>query len=499
MKNKYILLFAGVMVLGLSSCKKDYLNTNPTDAVDNSVVFTTTASTDVALNGIYRYLFRKTAEISSNQQNKPGVGGIMLIQDFMGDDLHISSSNWFSSEASYNTTRNETNQILVYGYRTYYRIIANANLIIENVDGVSGPDADKKRIKAEALTLRAYAHFGLVQLFAKRYNAAAKPNAQPGVPLMLSSKDTNKPRATVEDVYAAINKDLDDAIALNTPGVYNKSHVSIWVTKGMKARVALTMQDYPNAIKYAKDVVDNGGFTLMTPAEYQTGFNNAGLGEYMWASMPSVDQDDAFGSFYAQIAYNANTSFMRGNPKRINAALYNQISATDVRKKMWEPAPTATNFPLPSTSFARQPYMSRKFSVKLTAGSSLGDVPLMRSAEMYLILAEAYASSGDNTNGQNALFAFVSKRDPGAVKSVNMGQDLVTEVITNRRTELWGEGVRWLDLKRLNLGLDRNLATNFPSAPVTGVMVVPAGDVRWQWYIPRAELDANKNIGPQND
>jgi len=148
----------------------------------------------------------------------------------------------------------------------------------------------------------------------------------------------------------------------------------------------------------------------MNEASYLSGFNDATkLTEFMWAAMPSYDQGDTFGSFFGQIAYNANTSFMRANPKRINSALYDKISATDVRKKLWEPAPTATNFPLPATTFARQPYMSRKFSVKEVGGPSQGDVPYVRSAEMYLVLAEAYAKSGQTILAQDALFELVSK------------------------------------------------------------------------------------------
>lgn len=488
------------MTLALAACKKEYLATKPTDAVDNSLVFTTTQNADVALNGIYRYMFERTTAVTVNQQNKPGVGGIMLLQDFLGEDLHISTTNWFSAEASWNAHRADNNIAVSYPYRTFYRIIGNANYIIDNIDGASGSDEDKKRIKSEALTLRGWAHYYLVQLFGKRYDAGAKPNAQLGVPLLLSSTDSNKPRATVEEVYAAVNKDLDDAIALSSVSRSNKSHINVWVTKGIKARVALTMQDYPNAIKYAKEVVDGNVFPLMSIADYQKGFNDNALSEYMWASMPSIDQDDTFGSFFGQIAYNANTSFMRANPKRINSALYNLIPATDVRKSMWEPAPTVANFPLPATNFSRQPYMSRKFSVKLTEGSSLGDVPLMRSAEIYLILAEAYANTpGSEASAQSTLFTLVSKRDPGAVISISTGQALIDEIIFQRRIELWGEGARWLDLKRLNQPLDRTKAPNFVSTAVASTMTIPAGDLKWQYLIPRAEMEANSGIAGQQN
>jgi len=499
---KKIVLLTGALALMVGSgCKKDYLDTTSTEQVESSTLFTTTANANTALNGIYRYMFERTVETTSNAQGKPGLTGILLGIDHMGEDLHQANATWFTStgEGNYVGPRTDNHAVTKYYYRTLFRMVGNANNIIDNIDAASGTDAEKSRIKAEALTLRAYAYSYLVQFYGKRYDASAKPNKQLAVPLVLKSTDTKMPRVSVEEVYASIVKDLEDAIALNSTTRVNKSHAYVWVSKGLRARVALTMQDYPNAIKYAKEVIDGNQFPLMNAEAYQSGFNNApALSEVMWASMPTLDQGDAFGSYFAQIAYNANTSYQRGTPKRINSALYNLISATDVRKKMWEPAPTAANFPLPTTAFARSPYMTRKFAVKDITGPSLGDVSLLRSAEMYLILAEAYAKAAQPANAQNTLFSLTSKRDPNAVKSTNLGDDLVNEIMVNRRVELWGEGFRYLDLKRLNQPLDRTAVPNYAAVSVAEMMKIPAGDVKWEFFIPIAEMEANPNIGPQN-
>lgn len=499
---KKIIIYSCLLAfIASSGCKKEYLETAPTDKVDNSLIFTTTDNASTALNGIYRYMFERTTATATQAQNKPGVTGILLGVDFMGEDLGISSTNWFTStgEATLIGGRTDNSAVTQYYYRTFYRMIGNANFIIDNIDAATGSDVERARIKAEALTLRAYSYSYLVQFYGKRYDPAAKPNSQPGVPLLLSSSDSKKPRATVEEVYKSIISDLDAAIAINAATRVNKTHANVWVSRGLRARVALTMHDYPNAIKYSKEVIDGAQFPLMNEAAYLSGFNNAdNLSEFMWATMPTTDQGDTFGSYFAQIAYNANSSFMRANPKRINSTLYNLISATDVRKKIWEPVPTALNFPLPATTFARQPYMSRKFSVKTIGDPSLGDFPFMRSAEMYLILAEAYARSNQPGLAQTTLFTLVSKRDPAAVKSNNIEDLLINEILINRRVELWGEGFRWLDLKRLDLPLDRTVVPNYVAASVNNVMLIPAGDVRWTFLIPRAEMEANPNIGAQN-
>lgn len=503
---KKIILFSGVVaLLATASCKKDYLDTAPTDKVGAGDVFTSTTNANTVLNGIYSYMFTRTTTTTSNAQGKPGVGGILLDIEFMGEDLHQANATWFTStgEGNYVAPRTDTHASNLFIYRTFFRMIGNANAILDNIDAVPGLAADKNRIKAEALTLRAYAYSYLVQFYGKRYDASAKPNTQLAVPLLLSSTDSKKPRVSVEEVYTQINKDLDDAITLNLTSKVNKTHADVWVARGLKARVALTMQDYPTAITYAKQIIDANVYPLMDAAAYQSGFNNApSLSEVMWAMMPNNEQGDTFGSFFAQIAYNANTSYQRGTPKRINSALYAQIPTTDVRSKMWEAAPTAANFPLPLSTFVRTPYMTRKFSVKTVGDPSLGDVPLMRSAEMYLILAEAYAKSStpQTTLAQATLFTLNSKRNPSYVLSTSTGAALINEISFSRRIELWGEGFRYLDLKRLNQPLNRTTANvpNFVAASVANFLSLPAGDVRWEWFIPRDEINANPNIGPQN-
>ncbi len=490
--NKILLIIVSAGIL--SSCKKDFLETGPTGSVGAPSLFTTTGNVSIALNGIYRYLHERFSN-----QNTPGHGGVMLQLDFMGEDINQAASNWYTSSgsgtANWVSQRNDASAMIEFPFRLYYRSIGNANAIIDQVDAAAGADADKKRLKGEALTIRAWCYHNLIQLFAKRYDAGAVPNSQPGLSMPLSATDVKLPRSTVEEVYTQIKKDLDAAIALfaTASAPLNKSHLTAKSAKAIKARVAFTMQDYVLAATLAKDVIDNGGFSLMSNAAYQTGFNDLNNAEWLWGALLDEEGADTFGSYFAQISYNGNTSYIRGRPKRINSALYDQITATDVRKKMWEPAPTSANFPLPLTTYAREPYMSRKFSIR-AANTTLGDVPFIRLAEMYLILAESYArTSGKETEARAALFTLAKNRDPNYTLSTNTGQMLINEILFHRRVELWGEGFRFYDLKRLNLDLDRTVVPNYVAAAVGGTLQVPAGSNLWVFVLPIAEIQANPN------
>jgi hypothetical protein len=124
----------------------------------------------------------------------------------------------------------------------------------------------------------------------------------------------------------------------------------------------------------------------------------------------------------------------------------------------------------------------------------------MRAAEMYLIEAEALARLGtQDAAARTALNTLRQNRETVAanyVASVNSGAALIDEIMLNRRLELWGEGFRFTDLKRLNEPVNRT-GTNH-SVSLCIETTIPAGDVRWQWLIPKSEVDANKQM-VQND
>ena len=80
---------------------------------------------------------------------------------------------------------------------------------------------------------------------------------------------------------------------------------------------------------------------------------------------------------------------------------------------------------------------------------------------------------------------------PSYAGSQSTGDAYVQEILKSRRIELWGEGFRWYDLKRLGLPLQRNTVDGFVPAVINNLVSVPANDSRWLWFIPRQELNTN--------
>jgi hypothetical protein len=492
MKNKLkCFLAVAAIALTMASCKKDYLDVTPTDQLVAEQTFTTTKNALAALNGIHKLLYSQWF----STQDQGGQSGNMMYMDVMGEDLVMTaqSNGWLITTYKWQTHRSATSTVTSYNYLFYYTIIANANNIIVNIDNAEGTQADRDYIKGEALTYRGWAYFQMVQLFGKRFDKAGA-NDGLGVPLVLAPTTIATPRSTVAQVYTQINKDLDAAITLlaayNRP---NKSHLNINVAKGIKARVALTQQNWTVAAQMAADA--RSGYTLMTTADYLKGFNDYNNSEWIWGSHQIADQTTFFYSFFAYMSANYASTNIRGNPKAINSKLYNLITATDIRKQLWDPTGANTAFPIPASG-TRKPYMNRKFLVA-DVSLSIGDVPLMRAAEMYLIEAEAKAKLGQDAAAAAALFPLAKARDASYVLSTKTGEALIDEIITQRRVELWGEGFRFYDLKRLNYALDRTGA-NHDAGLTGGVLTVPAGDIRWEFLLPQAEINNTNGVVVQN-
>ena len=489
MKKQIITLLA--ILVTMASCDKDYLETKPTSSVSDQVIFTNTTDAWKAIEGMHRFLYRQMY----GSQALGGISGNMIFMDALGEDLVMTgqSNGWFINEYRWINHRLVTSNICYYNYLYFFSFISNANQILAQIDAATGSDADKKAIKGQALAYRSWAYFMMIQLFGERFDKT-KPNNGLGLPMRTEPTVGATPRVSVAEIYTQINKDIDEAITLLGTARRDRSHININVAKGFKARIALAQQNWTVAAQMASEA--RQGFTLMNSTQYLEGFNNYTNPEWIWGYRQQEDQTTYFYSFFAYMSCNFNSTNIRTNPKAINSKLYNQIAPLDIRRQLWDPTGTNTQFPIPlNPNGSRFPFMNRKFRVPNTA-LSIGDVPLMRASEMFLIEAEALARNGQDAEARQALFTLAKQRDPNYVVSSNSGQALINEIMIQRRVELWGEGFRFYDLKRLNEPLDRTGANH--NASLVGVTQVPAGDISWQFLIPQAELNNTNGIVVQN-
>ncbi len=476
--------FSAMLLLN-TSCKKEYLETRPTTAVDASSVLSSVANATAALNGIHRSMYMRW-----NDQGTFGFGTVMLNNECLGEDYVFAgqSNGWFLTQYRFLDHRN-ANGGSYFPYQFFYRIISNANVLINGIDQVPGLEIEKSAIKGQALAYRGWAYFNLVQHYGKRFDKA-DPNASPGVPLVLTPTTEPLPRSSVADVYKQVNADLAAAETLlaNARPRADKSNLNVNIVRGIQARVALTQQDWATAA--SKAAAARAGFTLMTGAQQLEGFSSWTNPEWMWANQQIDDQTEFFTAYLAYISYNYNSTNVRTNPKLISSKLYNTMAAADVRRALWVVAPTTSNSVTPPGGI-RAPYMNQKFRAKDFA-NSVGDMPYMRAAEMFLIEAEALARDGKDDQAATLFTTFQVTRVPGFTKPTETGTALIDLIMNSRRVELWGEGFRYYDLKRLNMALDRTGSNHNQALAVQ--MTLAAGANEWQYVLPQAEINANPNV-----
>lgn len=487
---KYItmgLAMAGAM--SFSSCASDFLDTIPTADVSTSLINQSLDNLYFALNGIHR----EQVSQESGSQGYGGEPGFMIAKDCSADDVTWLTNTWYkSANLNWQANASATNSNNARIWRVYYQWVMNANLILEGLENVevgAGQEKLYNQIKGEALTFRAFGHFQVVQLWADRY-VAGGANTHLGIPYRLDSKGGELARSTCKETYDYILADLDEAASLLAGiEVNDVNHFTEMFVWGLKSRVALAMQDYANAAAWAEKAIqlaEANGNELMGPDDLMNGFADitTKTKEAIYAAKTQNDQTVYFYSFYANMSWNFSSTAIRQGVKSINADTYDTMSETDLRRQWWDPT---GEMAVPLTSFVKNKYQNRKFTARATS-DAVGDVAFMRLAELYLNLAEAYARGGNDAKAQEVFTKFQVTRDPAYAGNGNTGAALAEEIMNSRRVELWGEGFRYTDLKRLNLDLVRG--RNFDIA-FCGFLEKKAGEKGWTWEIPNIETNYN--------
>lgn len=390
--------------------------------------------------------------------------------DHMTNDLVMNASHWFNSYYQY-LARNVDNSRDRMVWRYNYKVIYNMNEVLKLIPA-DVADNDSKYIKGRALAIRANAYMDLVRLYAV---------GEQGIPYysLGDNKVYTQSRVPTSQVWGYIEADLLKSFDLLQGYTRaSKESVNRNVVAGFLARLYLTTGNYAKAAQFANAA--RQGYTPMSSTQLYDGFQNISNPEWMWGSDINGSTTTYYASFFSHMS-NLNPGYagLLRIYRNIDSRLYNKISNTDLRKEWF----------LSATTGALPKYANVKFYDDTFFE---GDYLYMRASEFYLIEAEALARSGNEPQARQVLFDLVSKRDPSYVLSTNTGANLLDEIRTHKKIELWGEGNEFFDMKRLNEPLVRNYTgTNHPSF---GRLNIPSGDPRFNFQIPQAELDANPDV-----
>lgn len=483
MKNSRIKLATlGIILAVAVGCKKSATELNPTHSESLENALKTMDNFDQALSPMYSSL-RGVGYYGRNYSVLADMNTDNLVQT--GESLvnFLQITDWLY--VSDNGTVAET-------WLGAYRVISNANIIINNIARVTTPANQTRanKIKGQALAVRALAHFDLMRWFSDNMDRAS---TSLGVDYNKNSvlevaPSTYKPsRQTVQSNYDNIYADLQEARTLfgsidapiNT--ATNKNKIDATALAAIWARVALYAKDYNRAITEATTVIT--ALPLSTRAVYPTIWKDQSVGEVAFSVPFST------GEFLSRLAGDCFSGPINRSQQEGAPALFALINETnDVRFQVNVTRGFGT---LATPVRAASRLVITKHLGKGTSTDGVVNWKAFRTGEMYLIRAEANAlKTAPDVAAANAdLNTLSSNRINGYVPVSLTGSALIDAIALERRKELFMEGHRWFDLKRTTRTINRGAI----AIPTTQATLAPSSP-KWVWPIPQGERDANPNM-----
>lgn len=418
-----------------------------------------------------------------------GYGSIMHIRDVMTEDFAVISHgyDWYQAW-EYNMQQGENYLRPQYIWNYYWKFVQTANNMIGTLEPETATDVQLGYLGA-GYAFRAFIYLDMARMFeflendkTNAVNAAGNNVKGLTVPIvkegMTEAEARNNPRATREQMAEFILDDLNKAeeyIAKLTATEKTLPHLD--VVYGLKARYYMWLENYPEAKNYAEKAIAATSVRPMSQDAWLSttkGFNDISAG--MWGSQMQSEDDVVKSGILNWTAWMSNEAVYgycgAGPFNMISSSLYNRINDTDFRKLAWKApeggALEGQNTYISEAQFEKIPdYGSLKFRPAEGNGdvSNIGSAsayPLMRVEEMYFIVAEA-AAHQNAAEGKAQLESFMQTyRDANYVCSAN---DIIDEIILQKRIEFWGEGITFFDIKRLNMSVTRGYeGTNFADA-----------------------------------
>lgn len=506
----YHIALASIFVFGLSSCS-DFLTEKAPSNLTPTNFYTIPDHAEAAIAATYSEL------------------------RFIGNGAGIFSANWQLLEALTGTSTTETAQnsdlnnlygLVHDGYTVHlvqywsglYKVIAQANQVIEKVPAITPMDAKQKsKILGEARFLRASAYFTAVRLWGD-IPLITKPQTA-------SSEDFLPSRAPVESVYKLIVDDLIAAEAAGLDWMDTRGRVGTAAVKAQLAEVYLTMaggslkkgaSHYKLAadkafevISYAKSNPSVIGLFPTYMDVHKESLKNRLEHLYMIQYNTTV-AGNPMGNFFPNfkpVTYSGPGGTGSSVP---TPSFYKSYEEGDLRTKNQEGyfytsyytngngAPFELN----------APYVFKHFNTTANGFSGIAgtrndnlNVPQIRYAQVLLTYAEAQNEVGGPT--ADSYDAFKAIRDRAKLTTPDLGTysqaSFRNAVWKERWHELCYEQITWFDMVRLRKAFNETTRTFEDFVGHTNLSSnQKLQDKHLLLPLPKAEMLNNPKLTPQN-
>jgi hypothetical protein len=481
---KYILIVFVVSGI-LSSCRRDLLNPAPENTVPEGSAFDRPSR---IVNQVY--------SLYSALKNGAFYGGRYIVYgDIRGEEFLLEDPNLVTNADVWLLNPTNSANAIVGLWAQAYLVINNCNVFIEGMNNqgttVVGTALSNNYI-AEARLIRAISYYSLLQHYARPY--ADGNGSKLGLPLRLTAiKDNGQSdlaRSSVADVYKQILADLDFAEASlpltnssTAASAANVTRAHRNTAIAFKTRVYLSMQNYAKVIEEANKIVPAAppftaisGVAHTLVSDYTTIFKTPYTTAESILSMPFTTttgdipgtQNGLQGYYYAAASG--------------SGSIFSLNSAGIIGNTGWLSTDKRRSFIFTATS-------GKKYLTKYPTSSPADNSPVIRWAEVLMNLAEARArSTNTNTIDPQAVLILNAIRTRSdatttfTVGSFTTANELIAAIMTERRIEFLGEGLRNNDLMRL-----------LQTIPAKGTAGAKTPNVEgYIWPVSSAEKSLNK-------
>lgn len=389
---------------------------------------------------------------------------IPSFNSFNGIDFPVNQNGYFWEDVESTNTDSPTNY-----WNACYTAIAVANQALELIGQAEDPTQYNAQ-KGEALMARAYAHFMLVSLFSRSYDAATA-DTDPGIPYVTEPEKVvfkNYERKTVAYVYQQIEKDLLEALPIvkdnYTVPAY---HFTRKAAYAFACRFYLFKKDAVKTIEYANFAFPTGNFAeSVRPWKSYVDFN-------------VEQQESAF--------TNAN------NPGNLLIAETASLLGRNYKRPVYSLSQNRLNIikaPVGVTLTAYKTYSNTstfyyylKFvehfvrnSINASSGTAYTMVPLLTTEEVWFNRMEGYIMQGKYTEALTDMNSFISTRVTAYVpathnltevriktfyeeRTTDAKQAYIYALLDLKKAEFMHEGMRWMDILRHKLPVEHEDAT----------------------------------------
>jgi hypothetical protein len=482
------------IIIGISfaACKK-ILEVTPQNQVAGSDVLKDINGYQALLVSVYDRL-----------QSYTFYGRDMALEgDALADNIYTATANASGRYTGANiNTKSSTYNI----WTQAYGAILDLNTIIAGIDAVPVTGTTQAQlqiqIKAEAYALRGLMYFDIARVYGYEPNKIPTTGTNTGFnksavlrlnPTTSVADTTRKNRSTITETYAQIESDLKKSISVfqtlaskkpSTPYRFTES-----ATHAVLGKMYLYSQRYSESVDEFNSALDPNitvsTLSPITAGTYVAAFkkipNPESLLELYYNQ--SVEVTGVTGSNDAPFTYTQPSGYNASNVntfggQTVSAELYALFEAGDDRKGMF--------FSSRSIASSTVYVWASKYSG--AGGAFTDDICMIRYSDVILMKAEALANIGQYAAAQTLVKQIRAARN-ATITGVPADATLLDYIQTERRRELFFEGHRWFDLKRLGNGITKPAAT--------AVGTIPATDPRILAPLPSAEVILNPAL-PQN-